>query len=591
MAQATNKENDAPGRPRLSRGSWAILVMGLLCTVLVEVVLCSYLDKVAREEATYRAQMRLFTLDQQLESCINATNAMALVVQEADGSVSNFGTLAATVMTDHGPISSVQLAPGGVVTDIYPETGNEAGKIDLFADPDRAADAIRARDSHETMVAGPFELKQGGTGIAVRNPVYLRDDDGNQEFWGFTIVIVMADKLVRESNFSYLDTLDYMYRLTADTDDDSIEVAHSQAGYDLDDPVSVSFESCGKTWVLDLQPERGWVPWVPPVAAGILLVAMALLLARQHELMVQTRDQNVRLHMLSGRDALTGLYNRRGFDEAAQALLEGSDQVTFVALDVNSFKLFNDLYGHAVGDALLEQLAHDLVRLAGPGALVARGGGDEFQVVMPGTDGPGLDALVDYASTQQDFTYDGQPHAFGVSLGYARYPQQAARLPELSRRADRALYHCKATGERHCLYQEAFELERREALAFNARDIAQGMPIGLLAYGVGDGRLLFANPALLRLVGCTDLQDLQDLAQGSFANLMSPDDADPSSSCAQAAGQQLRPGLAAGTVPVMLHLAARDGSRHLCLGFAQLEDNDHYGAVCFLSLVDRASLS
>ncbi len=67
-------------------------------------------------------------------------------------------------------IESVQLAPNGVVTDIYPADGNEAGKIDLLHDKDRGKISCYARDNHTIITQGPFELKQGGYGIAVRNP-------------------------------------------------------------------------------------------------------------------------------------------------------------------------------------------------------------------------------------------------------------------------------------------------------------------------------------------------------------------------------------------------------------------------------------
>ena len=75
-------------------------------------------------------------------------------------------------------IDSVQLAPDGVVTDIYPAEGNEVGKIDLIHDKDRGEISCYARDHHTFISQGPFELKQGGYGIAVRNPVYLNDENG-----------------------------------------------------------------------------------------------------------------------------------------------------------------------------------------------------------------------------------------------------------------------------------------------------------------------------------------------------------------------------------------------------------------------------
>ena len=70
-------------------------------------------------------------------------------------------------------IQSIQIAPDGVVTEIYPESGNEAGKIDLIHDKERGKISCYARDNDVITMQGPFSLKQGRTGIAVRNPVYL----------------------------------------------------------------------------------------------------------------------------------------------------------------------------------------------------------------------------------------------------------------------------------------------------------------------------------------------------------------------------------------------------------------------------------
>lgn len=110
-----------------------------------------------------------------------------------DGTIKHFNTIAKNLMSDS--IESVQLAPHGVVTDIYPAEGNEAGKIDLLHDKDRGEISCYARDNHTVITQGPFELKQGDYGIAVRNPVYLNDENGQEYFWGFTIVILRVPEI------------------------------------------------------------------------------------------------------------------------------------------------------------------------------------------------------------------------------------------------------------------------------------------------------------------------------------------------------------------------------------------------------------
>lgn len=94
-------------------------------------------------------------------------------------------------------VQSIQIAPDGVVTEIYPAEGNEAGKIDLLHDENRGEICRYGRDNNCVTMQGPFDLKQGGLGIAVRYPVYLEAADGNPVFWGFTIVIIRVPEILK----------------------------------------------------------------------------------------------------------------------------------------------------------------------------------------------------------------------------------------------------------------------------------------------------------------------------------------------------------------------------------------------------------
>ena len=70
-----------------------------------------------------------------------------------------------------------------------------------------------AKKYHTTITQGPFELKQGGSGIAVRNPVYLEDENGQEYFWGFTIVVIRVPKVFEDST-NALSKFRYTYRLS-----------------------------------------------------------------------------------------------------------------------------------------------------------------------------------------------------------------------------------------------------------------------------------------------------------------------------------------------------------------------------------------
>lgn len=163
---------------------------------------------------------------------------------------------------------------------------------------------------------------------------------------------------------------------------------------------------------------------------------------------------------MSRTDPLTRLANRRHFEQHQNEELQRAQRmgypVTLMMLDVDSFKLFNDRYGHAEGDACLASLATLLKnRFKRTGEMAARVGGEEFAVLLPGTDQA---AAYDAAESLRKAVYDLHiPHevaAWGrvtVSIGCAQWSvaqggdtQQI--INSLMRSADAALYQAKHLG-------------------------------------------------------------------------------------------------------------------------------------------------
>ena len=187
---------------------------------------------------------------------IDITNTFEQIVISENGKISMFSKVAENMMADY--IQSIQIAPDGVVTEIYPEDGNETGKIDLIHDKERGKISCYARDNDVITMQGPFSLKQGGTGIAVRNPVYVEQKNGERTFWGFTIVIIRVPDIFADSIKSLTD-FSYEYKLSksiAPWDETYEEVYGS--GVKMIDPVTYTFELGDSQWVLEVMPENGW---------------------------------------------------------------------------------------------------------------------------------------------------------------------------------------------------------------------------------------------------------------------------------------------------------------------------------------------
>ncbi|SFU91269.1 diguanylate cyclase (GGDEF) domain-containing protein [Methylobacterium sp. 174MFSha1.1] len=147
-------------------------------------------------------------------------------------------------------------------------------------------------------------------------------------------------------------------------------------------------------------------------------------------------------------DHLTGLQNRHGFFEDGERLL-AERPAALLAFDLDHFKAINDRHGHAAGDVVLRLFADTARRAAGPDALVARLGGEEFAALLPGLDvaaarqvGEGVARR--FAEAALDRAGPGIPAT--VSIGLAAARTESRDLPTLLSAADRALYRAKAAG-------------------------------------------------------------------------------------------------------------------------------------------------
>jgi len=166
----------------------------------------------------------------------------------------------------------------------------------------------------------------------------------------------------------------------------------------------------------------------------------------------ELEEANRRLAELVRTDAMTGLLNRRGFAELSQqALLEQSRSkrpLCFLMADVDHFKLFNDTHGHDGGDQVLRAVAETLRNSLRAQDVVARWGGEEFIIMLPGTDaaGAGLvaESLRRAVAAIRLILPTGQA-AITASFGVAEH-QPGARLEDSSARADQALYLAKQRG-------------------------------------------------------------------------------------------------------------------------------------------------
>lgn len=179
------------------------------------------------------------------------------------------------------------------------------------------------------------------------------------------------------------------------------------------------------------------------------------------------KESEARLQYLASHDPLTALFNRAGLQEQLNCRIRASEQshrpLALLFIDLDRFKGVNDSYGHALGDALLQQVALRLQASLKEQDLVARLGGDEFTVVLE--DVPSHAALAAIADClvgelARPYRVDGHELYLTSSIGVSRYPEDAGDAQSLLRTADIAMYRAKELGKNNFQFY-ASELNTR----------------------------------------------------------------------------------------------------------------------------------
>jgi diguanylate cyclase (GGDEF)-like protein len=176
----------------------------------------------------------------------------------------------------------------------------------------------------------------------------------------------------------------------------------------------------------------------------------------------QLKAANIRLEALTRFDPLTGLANRRHFDELKELefnrALRHEQPFSVLMCDIDFFKLYNDTYGHAMGDQCLRDVALTMSALfSRSGELVARLGGEEFAVLLPGQNRD--QALSSAERLQQLLSHQKLPHSASavspyvtLSIGIAELDVTTMeRFDQLLQSADKALYRAKSLGRNRCV--------------------------------------------------------------------------------------------------------------------------------------------
>lgn len=192
---------------------------------------------------------------------------------------------------------------------------------------------------------------------------------------------------------------------------------------------------------------------------------MKILQEQLKESNLKLEESNIFLHRLSILDGLTGIANRRHFDDMLKHEwkigLREKNILSVVLMDIDFFKKYNDNYGHQSGDDCLKKVAATLSNsIRRPGDFLARYGGEEFVAILPNTDAKGAAVIAE--QMRADIEAVNLPHEYSdvanyvsVSLGVAAMqPDNSSVFDDIVGKADEALYKAKEEGRnRYIVYK------------------------------------------------------------------------------------------------------------------------------------------
>lgn len=262
-------------------------------------------------------------------------------------------------------------------------------------------------------------------------------------------IVYVNDAFTKLTGYSYEEAVGGDPRMLQSTDTDPETRANIRLALKNQEPVRATIKNYSKTgdgyWLeMSILPLRN--------SAGDVTHFVAI-----ERDVTESKELEFKLDQLSRHDPLSGLLNRRAFDEAIELELSRffKTQVVFtvLALDIDHFKLVNDKYGHQAGDRVIKKVSETCEAIFDDIALVARTGGEEFTILIPGMDAHNAEPWAEQLRrkiAELVVSTDVGPIKLTTSIGVSEVGEHDKITSQILVRADKALYEAKIMG-RNCV--------------------------------------------------------------------------------------------------------------------------------------------
>jgi len=436
-----------------------------IISFLFSVILCSFLVTASAAGKTNIERLKIEQFIQEKNAKINEIiskslyKTQSLLVIAQGNYLDAFDLLAPSLVNDPS-ILNINLAPGGIVSNVYPLAGNEyfLGE-NIFDDCPGREEAILARESGELVLSGPFTLDNGIQVFAGRMPVFTENGSGIRQFWGIVSVILKYPQVFYDAELNVLNALGYSYelwRINPDTNERQVITGDNKHGSMNARFIEKPIQIFNAQWYLKIAPYKPWYSYPENIVYIFMSVCICFFVFFILQNNFDLKLMHTVLEQMAITDPLTGIFNRRHFMEVVQIDIAKSQRMNknayILIFDIDKFKKINDTYGHTAGDMVLIELTTRIKANIRTYDLFARYGGEEFIIYTSDISSVTVYEMAErlrLSIYDRKFEVDNLSISVSASFGVAHVRDYD--LKNGIRRADEALYSAKRNG-RNCVF-------------------------------------------------------------------------------------------------------------------------------------------
>lgn len=239
---------------------YQILISFVLVSVLTNMACLFIRNSVIQQEklkAEYTVNSTINRVEIKLESYIEKVGFLKKTIEAGiDLDDAYFESVASRLYGDDPAVKTIELAPNGIIQNAYPFKENQkAIGMDMLAEHERKEAATLAKDTRKYTLEGPYDLKQGGKGALLYDPIYV-----NEEFWGFSILVIDWDAFLDEIHLSDLKKASYDLVIWKKDRSTKEKIVIAQSSKNIDsNTLLIKCKLPNNKWNFEIVPKQGWI--------------------------------------------------------------------------------------------------------------------------------------------------------------------------------------------------------------------------------------------------------------------------------------------------------------------------------------------